>query len=141
VLSLADVNAALGGSFDDSLPGFDSASGPDVYADSCKYDSPPTAGLYVERICYMDAGAASARFAATRAELPLPSPPGARTEVTGVGDEAFFDDNSGSSDGRFIASLHVIKDNVVVDLSDAAVLAGEDVQPGLVTLAKTILAR
>ena len=138
-LTLADVDASLSASFVDIEPWLDSASGPDMYLDSCRYAISDGSALVVERACYVDAGAASSRFDALRLDVPPPTAPGSRTELTGVGDQAFFDDSPSGSADHIEARLLVIDANVIVDVYDAAMPADEDVQPALVTFANLVL--
>lgn len=146
-LPVADVNAALGKSFDDFEPGFDASSGPDVYSDGCIY-SKFGAGdgavsgerLYVDRSCYRHDGAAAEHLTS----CPLDPEPhvyfGPCTKLTGVGDDAYFEDVPNGFSGHE-ARFEAVGGNFHVSLFDTNIAPGGDIQLGLGELAKMLLSR
>lgn len=147
VLPMAEVNGVLGKSFDDFEPGFETLSGPDVYSDGCIYskfitDDGGVFGerLYVDRRCYTDKGAASARVASCPLDPAPLADSGLCTKVTGAGEDAYFEDVPNGYSGHE-ARLNAHGGNFLVTLFDTGIAPGEDVQQGLVELANMVLSR
>lgn len=132
LLTLGDVNAALGGPFDDIEPGFQGDMGPDLFSDSCWYWRLQKEELIASRSCFVDTGVAAASFGAT-------GPYGGSTLVSGVGDRAFF--GVRSSDGGIAPgpTLDVLQGHVVISLVDMNAPVRDNAEEGLTLLAQHLL--
>lgn len=131
LLTLDDVNAATGGSFNDIEPGFKGDMGPDLFSDSCWYNAGGER-LVATRTCYVDPGAASANFDAEVLG-------GARTPVPGVGDRALFGVDAIEGGFAPVPRLYVLSGRLIVDIDDTGAPARGNTEASFVQLANTLL--
>jgi len=110
--------------------------------DRCDYISnDPGKNARFIRTCFASASDASNVFASAKTGSLKSG--GTRTDVTGVGDQAFYQSEPTSTMGVSTVKLQAIKGQVVVSLSDVYVTAADDatVKQGLTSIANTLLSQ
>jgi hypothetical protein len=145
LIPMAEINRSLAGSATNANPETlgDDPSGQAM--DECSYlGAKPTTTVVLRRHCYPEATLATSTYEGSRQDS-LPKE-GTRTEVTGLGDRAFYEIKPTVADislGENVTAVRliVLKGNVYVTLTDAPVPAAQaaKVKAGLTAFASTIL--
>jgi hypothetical protein len=113
-------------------------------SDQCSYNAGATApGMHVEllRQCYPEAKMASVEYQSSQQGYLAPG--GTRTDLSGVGEKAFYETVPGQSGTTLPPKVRLVafKGNVYVVLSDSYAPAAQDamVKQGLTSFANTLL--